>query len=361
MSVYSIKGKGWRYDFTLKGERYTQAWYKTKTEAKQAEAEKRKEVLEPQKETQTLTDMSFLELVNRRLDHVKAYNSTKHYDDYRYMAKKWIRRWGGLKCAEMTQDVIEQFLLDERNKVSPYTANKHLRYLRATFNFGKKKRWTTYNPTDGIDFLPVVKKPKYVPPPGDIAKVIAIADRDTQDYLYTIHDTLGRMSEINRLTWDDVNLKDRYVVLYTRKKRGGHLTPRKVAMTERLFQILLRRHAKRDPNKPWVFWHTYWSSKTGAKCVGPYKERKKIMRTLCGKAGVRYFRFHAIRHSGASIMENNNISIGTIQRILGHENRSTTEVYLHSIGDSEREAIAVLDQTTRLFTHRVSHRSEYVN
>ena len=151
------------------------------------------------------------------------------------------------------------------------------------------------------------------------------------------------------------------MVLYTRKKRGGHLTPRKVAMTERLFQILLRRHAKRDPNKPWVFWHTYWSSKTGAKCVGPYKERKKIMRTLCGKAGVRYFRFHAIRHSGASIMENNNISIGTIQRILGHENRSTTEVYLHSIGDSEREAISVLDQPTRLFSHRVSHRSEYVN
>ncbi len=70
MSVYSIKGKGWRYDFTLRGERYTQAWYKTKTKAKQAEAEKRKEVLEPQKETQTPIDMGFLELVNRRLDHV---------------------------------------------------------------------------------------------------------------------------------------------------------------------------------------------------------------------------------------------------------------------------------------------------
>ncbi len=71
MSVYSIKGKGWRYDFTLKGERYTQTWFKTKTKAKQAEAEKRKEVLEPKKGTQIRTDMTFLELVNTRLDYIQ--------------------------------------------------------------------------------------------------------------------------------------------------------------------------------------------------------------------------------------------------------------------------------------------------
>ena len=33
MSVYSVKGKGWRYDFTRKGARYTEAWFKTKKEA----------------------------------------------------------------------------------------------------------------------------------------------------------------------------------------------------------------------------------------------------------------------------------------------------------------------------------------
>ena len=42
MSVYSKKGKGWRYDFTLKGERYTQAWFPTKTKAKQAESRNKK-------------------------------------------------------------------------------------------------------------------------------------------------------------------------------------------------------------------------------------------------------------------------------------------------------------------------------
>ena len=68
MSVYSKKGKGWRYDFTLNGERYTQAWYETKTKARQAEADRRKEVLEPRNPGEILTDMGFLELVNRKLD-----------------------------------------------------------------------------------------------------------------------------------------------------------------------------------------------------------------------------------------------------------------------------------------------------
>ncbi|MCU0591087.1 MAG: hypothetical protein MUC57_06400 [Desulfobacterales bacterium] len=38
-------------------------------------------------------------------------------------------------------------------------------------------------------------------------------------------------------------------------------------------------------------------------------------------------------------MDQANVPIGSIQRILGHENRLTTEIYLHSIGDSEREAL----------------------
>ena len=72
------------------------------------------------------------------------------------------------------------------------------------------------------------------------------------------------------------------------------------------------------------------------------------MKTLCRNAGVKYFRYHALRHAGASMMDRNNVPIGAIQRILGHENRSTTEIYLHSIGDAEREAMAVLERASNV-------------
>lgn len=345
MSVYFREGRGWMYDFVLNKKRYTSNYYKTKAEAQRAEALRREEIRnpEPGRDSRMIpTDMAFLELVNRRLDHVQAYNSEHHYRVYKSLSKQWVKRWGGLLIHEITQRDIEEFVL-KRAKVSPYTANRELRSLRATFNWARKKGLALINPTEGLEFLPVEKRVKYVPTSEDIDLVIAQADPDTQDYLWVIRDTMGRVSEINRLKWDDINLQGNFLLLYTRKKRGGNLTPRKVPLTTRLHGILKRRFEERDPSKPWVFWHRYKSRKTGGWVEGPYKDRKKFMRTLCKKAGVKYFRFHALRHAGASLLDEANVPLGAIQRILGHESRQTTEIYLHSIGRAEQDAIHVLE------------------
>jgi len=46
----------------------------------------------------------------------------------------------------------------------------------------------------------------------------------------------------------------------------------------------------------------------------------------------------------ASILDRENVNLGSIQRLLGHENRTTTEIYLHSIGEAEREAMRVFER-----------------
>ena len=56
-------------------------------------------------------------------------------------------------------------------------------------------------------------------------------------------------------------------------------------------------------------------------------------------------------------MDMNNVPIGAIQRVLGHENRSTTEIYLHGIGDFERQAMQVYEQA-RQKSHTDSHTDE---
>jgi integrase len=357
MSVYSVKGKGWRYDFILKGRRYTSNWFQSKSQAKRAEASKREEVRRPAPDPPrpkpvkkpppepTPTGMAFLDLINKRLDHVRAYNSASYYRSYVGVARQWVKRWGQLRCPEISRDRVEQFLW-ERKQVSACTANKEMRYLKATFNFGLSRGLISASPLAGIPFFPVEKRLKYIPPPGDIDKVIALADRDTQDYLWTLRDTLARVSEVNRLTWDDVNLAQGYVVLYTRKKRGGHLTPRKVPLTKRLWAILSRRHQERDPSQPWVCWHWYHDRTKRAPQAGPYRCRRQMLKSLTAQAGVRHFGFHALRHAGASLMDSLNVPLGSIQRILGHENRSTTEIYLHTLGDLEREAMTIYEQVS---------------
>ena len=104
----------------------------------------------------------------------------------------------------------------------------------------------------------------------------------------------------------------------------------------------LVRYRERDENNPWVYWHVY-TNRTGEKIAGPYRDRHKFMKSLCQKAGVKYFRFHALRHASASVLDQRGARLGDIQRILGHENRKTTEIYLHSISDDQREAIATLE------------------
>jgi integrase len=349
MSVYldrTGKVKTWRYDFLQEGKRYSAAGFKTKQEARQAEA-RRREAIEEDKEKESLTDMVFLDLLNLRLDHVKAYNSTSHYEAYRYLAIRWARDWGEIMCGEMNQRMIQAYLL-QRRKVSAFTANKDLRYLRSTFNFGLKKGYIRKNPTAGIEYFPVNKAKKYVPPQEDIERVLAEASQDARDYLIALFETLARVGEINALTWDDVSFEKRSVTLYTRKKRGGHRTPRTIFMTDRLFEVLSRKNAMRDREKPWVFWKRAWSRKAGRFIEGPFAYRRDLLKDLCVKAGVRPFTYHALRHAGASILDSLNVPMGSIQRILGHENRTTTEIYLHSIGQSEREAMMAFERATRV-------------
>ncbi len=363
MSVYSKKGRGWRYDFTLNGARYTEAWFKTKREASLAEAKKREELKNPlpsipeDQPEPTGTGINFLDLVNKRLDHVKAYNSKRHYTDHKYMARRWVKEWRQLECTCIHTEMIRKYLIKRLKGTSAYTANKDLRYLRALFNFAMHptRDWIKNNPTRGIDFFPTEKRIKYVPPKQDVLRVIMAADPETQDYLWAIALTIGRMGEINRLRWQDVDFQTRNVTLYTRKKRGGHLTPRRIPMTAKLHEILARRFAKRDQTKPWIFWHRHWSRKESRWVEGPYRDRKTFMKTLCKKVKVTYFRFHALRHFGATMLDAANVPIGSIQRILGHENRTTTEIYLHSVGEGERHAMDILDKGFLENSHTESH------
>jgi integrase len=285
------------------------------------------------------TDMAFLDLLNKRLDWVRKYRSITHYNCYISQSKRWIELWGDKLCSQITDEEIVKHL-EERRKISVYTANKDRRYLRSVFRHGifTLKCKLLNDPSCGIPPYPENKKRKYVPSVRDLDKVIAVAKPADQDYLWAIRETVGRVGEINRMVWDDVDFENCTVVLYTRKTRTGDLEPRTLGMTTKLLEVLDRLYAKRDLSKPWVFWHRYWSRKAGKIVCGPYDDRKKLMRGLCKKAGVRYFRFHPIRHQGASVMAADGASLPAIQKRLGHARLSTTEIYLHSIGEDDRRA-----------------------
>jgi integrase len=346
MSVYfHTSRKEWTYDFQYRKRRYTAGGFRTKREAMRAEAG-RKEDAQLQREDSSPKDMAFSELLLRRLEHVEAYNSWWYLQKHRHMAKRWSREWGDLLCVEITKSMVKSYLKRRKEAVSSIAANKDLRHLRACFNWGKGEDLVVCNPCDDVSFFPEEKRKPYVPPPEDIDKVISIVTPDSQDYLWLIRDTMARCGEINDLRWEDVDFENREITLYTRKKRGGHRTPRQVPMTQMAYNILKKRNEHRDPDVPWVFWRYSCDSETGEMVKGPYPYRKDLLLRACDRAGIRRFSYHALRHCGASILDAVGVAEAEIQEILGHDNRSTTHHYLQRIIKANRSAIEAMERAT---------------
>ena len=55
-------------------------------------------------------------------------------------------------------------------------------------------------------------------------------------------------------------------------------------------------------------------------------------------------------------MDNNNVPVCSIQRIVGHENRTTTEIYLylHSLGTGKFDVVRTLERA-KLLSRTESH------
>jgi len=303
--------------------------------------------------------MAFLTLMNSRLDYLQRHKSAAYFRDTRYFAKRWAKRWKGLNCADITLESVENYFAKRAEMTSSESANIEARYLRAAFNWGIKMKKITVNPLEGFEPYTVEEKELSPPPLEDILKVIEVADDDTKDYLWTVVDTMGRISEINRLKWADVDFKAKTITLRTRKKKGGNLTPRKIPLTRRLWTVLKKRYDQCDKSIPWVFHHRYWSRKTQGFVTGPYAYRKRLMRSLCKKAKVNPFSFHRIRHFGGTVVANETGGIHCSQRILGHQEQRTTERYIHPVHAVERQAMEAFEKATSEKSHTYSHSEQF--
>ena len=81
---------------------------------------------------------------------------------------------------------------------------------------------------------------------------------DRTDLIQTLHDTAARITEILKLEWADINFEQRWIRLWTRKRRGGELQDDKLEMTGRPYLILKRRWDTRDKSTPYVFRSSGW-------------------------------------------------------------------------------------------------------
>lgn len=322
---------------TKKGKRYlaklvinkvvvkTQGGFKTKRAATTwmlTERDQYKEEVRVQKEA----DITFYELVQEYLDECKQLLKPR---TYRYKVTVLGRFITFLDGAEPDRQAVKDFVLLTKNEVSNVSANKYLVEIVSVFNWLiKEEKYKYANPAANINRFPTKKYVRYIPTKEDIDKVLDVAEGWQKDFVTMLYHTAARLSEIRLLKWEDVDLNRGTLTLWTSKRKGGNMESRTQAATKTVLEILYRRKALSSPDDIYVFTNPH-TGKRYHKNTGPVRE---LFKKLCDKAGVKLFTAHCLRHYIAThLTETNRIGIRETQRLLGHQNISTTEKYLQEL------------------------------
>jgi integrase len=226
---------------------------------------------------------------------------------------------------------VQSYLDEQATARSANASNRDRKNLLAMWNYGCKFLGLQENPVNVTAKRAHDRKPPYTPPTEDVLKVFMVATREEQVLLNCYFHTAARRSEIFRLTWvEDINFERRKIRLGTRKTKDGSMEYTWLPMSEELYESLSwwwkNRKFKRSP---YVFVDDHPGPNYGKR----YKVRRRFMRSLCERAGVKPFGFHALRRFVASRLADMGKSTKTIQQLLRHKKLHTTERYIQSIND----------------------------
>ncbi len=277
------------------------------------------------------------DLLTRRESWLKEHRSPKHARETAYLfqhALKFAPEWVELPAPDLTADQVEEWAekwaadLQARGK-SRITVNKALVALQAAYNcpWGTRRaeRKYPYNPFALTERFSVEHKGIFLPSDAQVKKVIKSAQGEGKLFLEFLKETGARPGEGLNTMWTDLSIhqKPYSVTLYTRKKKGGSRTPRRI-LIERELARKLRKWRNENPQTVFVF------QQNGREAPHDKHWATDIQKDACEKAKVFYFTPHAWRHWHASKIVGK-MNLVEIQKRLGHENASTTDKYIHSL------------------------------
>lgn len=157
--------------------------------------------------------------------------------------------------------------------------------------------------------------------------------QDTFDLVILLLDTGARYSEIANIEWSRIDLDERAIHLWRSKVQNETV----LYMSDRVFDVLSRRAANKSTT------HVFNNRDGNARGYCTQSIRKAILR-----AGLQNCRAHTLRHTHATRLIQNGMSVYEVKEILGHSNIKTTLRYAHlesrQVTSKARDVINRLNQ-----------------
>lgn len=251
----------------------------------------------------------------------------------------------------------------KEGSLSPSTILYHYRILRDIFARAVEWKLIKSNPVEGVKRPKATNKKADVYDEQEVAQLFQLLQKEPLHarMLITLALTTGlRRGELLGLQWDDVDLENgvihvNHTLTYT-KERGYELKRPKTESSIRTVSLppsvvkelkaykLVKMKERMMAGDLWeggeyFFVFSSWNGKPFYPTAPGTWWRRFIKRS-----GLRYIRFHDLRHTSATLLINQGVHAKIISERLGHSDiRITMNIYGHALRSADQEAAKKFD------------------
>jgi integrase len=261
-----------------------------------------------------------------------AKTKTTSWRQVERLLEKWVKpELGRYRIDRLTRGVVAG-LHSKIGESAPTNANRVVDNLRAIYNMAAE--WQLLpenfkNPCLGITRFHETKRGRYITAdemPRFVAALNALDDLYGRSVIWLLLLTACRESEILSLTWPQIDMQNKRILLVRTKQKREHAVP----LTDAAVAVI--KAIPIDKESPWVFTST--SSKSGH-----LEGVRASWNDVREKAKIPDVTIHDLRRTMGSWMASHGTSLAVIGGILGHSQPSTTAIYARLFDDARRKAL----------------------
>ena len=200
-------------------------------------------------------------------------------------------------------------------------ANRMLSLISSMYDFAIDEEWVENNPAWRMKKNKIAKRDRYLTAdelPRWLQAVNTVRPAPRDFFKLCLY-TGQRGGNVRAMRWCELDLKEGTWTIAGEDFKNGE--GQLFALTNPAIEILKDRQAASNSSE-WVF-----PASRGAK--GHYSQPNTAWRAVLKKAGITNFRIHDLRHTFATYQANNNASLPTIGKSLGHKSPQATARYSH--------------------------------
>lgn len=241
-----------------------------------------------------------------------------------YCDNNSIDYWSRLQQTDIRAHIAQR----HRQGLNSKSLQRELSAIRSFYNYLTKNRLATTNPAKHIK---APKQDRKLPKTLDVDQMTGLLEAGTSSELEIrdvaifemLYSSGLRLSELAALNRDDIDLKDRTLVV--REGKGGK--SRVVPIGSKAISALekwLDTRSQHIPDVDSALFVTLKGKRLGNRSI------QLRLDQWCKKKGLtEHVHPHMLRHSFASHLLESSQDLRAVQELLGHSNISTTQIYTH--------------------------------